>query len=122
MKIVSFDDELDVDYEANYGPNTNEFIPERWLTADGKMNKEMRDPSPAFGFGRRGRDMAQWSVWISAVSILSVFNITKSLDKNGTPIEPSGEYTSGMSCYFPHECDIVLRSSVAEDMIRAQSV
>ncbi|KAK7044445.1 cytochrome p450 [Favolaschia claudopus] len=108
--------------EATYGPRTDEFIPERWLTADGKLNTEMPDSSPAFGFGRRicpGRDMAQWSVWISAASILSVFNINKSLDKNGMPIEPSGEYTSGMLCYpIPHECDIIPRSKAAEEIIR----
>ncbi|KAK7039665.1 cytochrome p450 [Favolaschia claudopus] len=108
--------------ETTYGPDTDQFIPERWLTVDGKINEEMPDSSPAFGFGRRicpGRDMAQWSVWISAASILSVFNITKSLDKKGMPIEPSGEYTSGMLCYpLPHECDIIPRSSAAEEMIR----
>ncbi|KAK7044456.1 cytochrome p450 [Favolaschia claudopus] len=112
--------------EAAYGPNTDQFIPERWLTVDGKINKEMPDSSPAFGFGRRicpGRDMAQWSVWISAASILSVFNIKKSLDKEGIPIEPSGEYNWGMLSYpIPHECDIIPRSKAAEEMIRAQSL
>ncbi|KAK7039658.1 cytochrome p450 [Favolaschia claudopus] len=112
--------------EATYGPNTDQFIPERWLTVDGKINKEIPDSSPAFGFGRRicpGRDMAQWSVWISAASILSVFNIRKSLDKEGIPIEPSGEYNWGMLSYpIPHECDIIPRSKAAEEMIRAQSL
>ncbi|KAF8193881.1 cytochrome P450 [Mycena galopus ATCC 62051] len=109
--------------EATYGPQTDQFIPERWLTKDGKINTEMRDSSPAFGFGRRicpGRDMAQWSVWICAASILATFDISKSVDEKGVPIEQSGEYTSGLLCYpIPHQCDIVPRSEAARDMIRA---
>jgi hypothetical protein len=44
----------------------------------------------------QGRDMAQWSVWISVVSILATFDISKSVDEKGVPIEPSGEYTLGL--------------------------
>jgi hypothetical protein len=40
--------------------------------------------------------MAQWSVWISAASILATFDISKTIDEKGVPIEPSGEYTSGL--------------------------
>ncbi|KAJ6457811.1 cytochrome P450 [Mycena vitilis] len=107
--------------EKTYGPNTDHFIPERWLTKDGFINTEMRDSSAAFGFGRRicpGRDMAQWSVWITVASILATFNITKSLDDKGVPIDPSGEYTSGMLIYsVAHECDISPRSSAARALI-----
>ncbi|KAJ7897649.1 cytochrome P450 [Mycena olivaceomarginata] len=109
--------------ETTYGPRTDEFIPERWLTEDGKINTEMRDASPAFGFGRRicpGRDMAQWSVWISVASILATFDISKSVDEKGVPIEPSGEYTSGLLCYpIPHQCDILPRSETARALIQS---
>ncbi|KAJ7486679.1 cytochrome P450, partial [Mycena latifolia] len=109
--------------EAAYGPDTDKFIPERWLTADGKINPAIREPTAAFGFGRRispGRDMAQWSVWICAASILAMFNISKSVDKAGVPIEPSGEYTSGFLCYpLPHKCDVVPRSEAARVMIQS---
>jgi hypothetical protein len=44
----------------------------------------------------QGKDMAQWSVWISAASILATFDISKTIDEKGVPIEPSGEYTSGL--------------------------
>ncbi|KAF7355964.1 Cytochrome p450 [Mycena venus] len=84
---------------ATFGPHTDQFIPERWLMKDGKVNTAMRTPDAAFGFGRRicpGKDMAQWSIWICAASILATFNISKSLDENGVPIVPSGEYTSGL--------------------------
>jgi hypothetical protein len=146
--------------EATYGPNTDEFIPERWLTDDGRINTAMRDPSAAFGFGRRicpvrhvffflnytthspsasdqGRDMAQWSIWICTASILATFNISKSVDEKGVPIQPSGEYTSGLlwwvfsrlrtvvnlsssvdSYPVPHSCDILPRSEAARALIR----
>lgn len=106
--------------ETTYGPRTDLFIPERWLTKDGELNIKMRDSTSAFGFGRRicpvrcllslrlqssrtcvlnisgqGRDMAQWSIWICAASILAAFDIRKNVDENGVPIEPSEEYTSG---------------------------
>ncbi|KAJ6572322.1 cytochrome P450 [Mycena capillaripes] len=102
---------------ATFGPHTDQFIPERWLTEDGKVNAAMRKPDAAFGFGRRicpGRDMAQWSIWICAASILATFNISQCVDENGVPIEPSGEYTSGLLCYpIPHKCDILPRSEAA---------
>jgi hypothetical protein len=40
--------------------------------------------------------MAKGTLWITAVSILATFNISKSVDENGVPIEISGEYTSGL--------------------------
>ncbi|KAF8143554.1 cytochrome P450 [Mycena galopus ATCC 62051] len=108
--------------EAIYGPKPDEFIPERWLNKDGEINTAMREPSAAFGFGRRscpGREMAQWSVWICAASILATFNISKSVDENGVTLEPSGEYTSGMLCHpVPYSCEIVPRSTSVRDMIQ----
>ncbi|KAJ7181215.1 cytochrome P450 [Mycena filopes] len=109
--------------EETFGPDTDKFIPERWLTENGKINTAMREPSAAFGFGRRicpGRDMAQWSIWICAVSILSTFNITKTVAGNGVPIEPSEEYTPGLLSYpVPHKCEILPRSEAVRAMIRA---
>lgn len=109
--------------EATYGPDTDKFIPERWLTPDGQINAAIPEPHAAFGFGRRicpGKDMAQWSVWICAASILAAFNINKSSDKDGVPIEPSGEYSSGLLCHaLPHKCDIVPRSEAARALVQS---
>ncbi|KAJ7897648.1 hypothetical protein B0H14DRAFT_344018 [Mycena olivaceomarginata] len=63
---------------------------------------------------------AEWSVWISAASILATFEISKSIDEKGVPIEPSGEYTSGLLCYpIPHQCDILPRSEAARALIQS---
>ncbi|KAJ7183013.1 cytochrome P450 [Mycena crocata] len=108
--------------ETMFGSNPDQFIPERWLTEDGEINTTMRDSEAAFGFGRRicpGRDMAQWSIWICVASILATFDISKGLDEKGVPIEPTGEYTSGLICYpLPHKCNIVPRSEVARALIQ----
>lgn len=81
-------------------PNPEEFIPERFLTPRGELNTDMKDAElPAFGFGRRicpGRYLACASLWISIASILSTLEIYKPLDDSGTPIEPSGEYSTGL--------------------------
>ncbi|KAJ7243050.1 cytochrome P450 [Mycena rebaudengoi] len=108
--------------EETYGPNTDQFIPERWLK-DGELDPDVKDPDAAFGFGRRicaAKDMAQWSVWITVASVLASFNISKSVDENGATIEPSGEYTSGLLCYpLPFKCTIVPRSEATKSLIQA---
>ena len=40
-----------------------------------------------------GRHIAISTIWISAASILTTFNISKSVGKDGRVIEPSREYT-----------------------------
>ncbi|KAJ7258206.1 cytochrome P450 [Mycena rebaudengoi] len=106
--------------EATYGPDTDKFIPERWLK-DGALDPAM-NPDPAFGFGRRicaGQDMAKGTLWITAASILATFSISKSVDENGVPIEISGEYTSGLICYpRPFECSIMPRSEKTKSLIQ----
>jgi cytochrome P450 len=58
-----------------YGEDADEFRPERFLKGE-KINPEIPPPDAAFGFGRRicaGRDMAEASVWITIMSLLTVF-------------------------------------------------
>jgi cytochrome P450 len=38
--------------EETYGPNTDKFFPDRWIK-DEELDPEMKEPDPAFGFGRR---------------------------------------------------------------------
>ncbi|KAJ7688517.1 hypothetical protein B0H14DRAFT_2421125, partial [Mycena olivaceomarginata] len=43
-----------------------------------------------------GRHMALSSLWITVVSILATFDITKAVDEKGNVVEPSYEYLSGV--------------------------
>ena len=76
------------------------FDPTRYLTSDGKLDKNAPNPyEVAFGFGRRicpGRHLALENVWINAAYILATMNIEKTTDEHGNVIEPSGEYTTGL--------------------------
>ncbi|KAJ7114009.1 cytochrome P450 [Mycena epipterygia] len=75
-------------------PEPYAFKPERFLL-DGKPNPAVQNPEAAFGFGRRvcsGRHMASASVWITAVSVLAPFDITKAVGDDGLVIEPTYEY------------------------------
>ena len=89
-------------------PNPEVFEPERFLQ-DGRINKGVRDPSEvAFGFGRRcvftlrvvylilrvneivarricpGRHFANDGLFLTFVSILSVYNIRPAVDDAGS--------------------------------------
>ncbi|KAF7374565.1 O-methylsterigmatocystin oxidoreductase [Mycena sanguinolenta] len=64
------------------------FNPDRFFTADGKLNGE--DTVLAFGFGRRicaGRHNADATLWATVVSVLSTFTIAKAKDDTGKEIE-----------------------------------
>ncbi|KAF7360436.1 CUE domain-containing protein [Mycena venus] len=78
-------------------PEPHVFKPERFLTPDGKLNPQAKDPEAPWGFGRRvcpGRKMATSTMFIAIASILATFEITAAIDSNGSPIEPSAEYGS----------------------------
>ncbi|KAI0082381.1 cytochrome P450 [Panus rudis PR-1116 ss-1] len=90
--------------EKDY-PDPESFKPERFLTADGKLNPEIRDPTQyTFGFGRRmcpGRFFSNDSLWITVATVLHTFNIEAVVDKNGKPAdliaaaEPVSGFLSG---------------------------
>ncbi|KAJ7467770.1 cytochrome P450 [Mycena galericulata] len=96
--------------------------PERFLLDD-KPNPAMNYPDAAFGFGRRicpGRHMASSSVWISVVSILATFDITKAVGDDGQVIEPTHEYFPVLiNMPPPFKCSIKPRSQKAAELILA---
>lgn len=81
-------------------PDPHIFKPERFLTTDGKkLNPDVKDPEATWGFGRRscpGRKMANSEMYIVIAAILATLDISAAVDSTGKPIEPSGEYGSGM--------------------------
>lgn len=105
-------------------PDASDVAPERFLNADGQLNSDMKDAElPTFGFGRRvcpGRHMATSSIWITVASVLSTFDIVKSIDRDGNIIEPSEKYTNGLLIYpEPFKCTIKPRSEAAKALIQA---
>lgn len=93
-------------------PDPFTFDPERYTT------KGQRDPrNVCFGYGRRicpGRYLAEASLFSTVSMSLSVFNIEKALDDQGTPITPVHENTSGTISYpEPFKCIIKPRSAKA---------
>lgn len=73
-------------------------MPERFLRVDGSWNPDARDPSVAFGFGRRicpGRFIARETLWIAIASILSSFTISAARDENGKELIPDEAHLPG---------------------------
>ncbi|KAJ6570089.1 cytochrome P450 [Mycena vulgaris] len=108
-------------HDESVYPDPYSFKPERFLTG-GQLN-----PDAAFGFGRRacpGRHMAWDTFWIVAATVLAVFDITKAVDRDGIPIEPSplGKATELVGPPLPFKCSIKPRSrEVADLIVRTQN-
>ncbi|KAF9232015.1 cytochrome P450 [Melanogaster broomeanus] len=73
--------------EARY-PNAEQFIPERFLTADGTLSDD--DPSGfIFGFGRRscpGRHAADASLWSAMATLLATVEFSLAKDAEGKDV------------------------------------
>ncbi|KAJ3539759.1 hypothetical protein NMY22_g4589 [Coprinellus aureogranulatus] len=107
-------------------PRPHEFIPERFLSQDGKTpDLSVRDPKTImFGHGRRvcpGSHLATADLFMSAASILAMFKLTKAKDEVGNVIEPSlevdADVTAALIHPLPFKCCIKPRSKKAEDLI-----
>ncbi|KAH7922734.1 cytochrome P450 [Leucogyrophana mollusca] len=99
------------------------FLPERFLTTDGKEDESVRDPATAaFGYGRRicpGRFAADAQLWISVACLLMVFDIKPGVDKDGRPVAVEAVFESGMICHpKPFSCSIKPRSEAARAIIK----
>jgi len=72
------------------------FKPERFLTADGQIDPTILNPfDVAFGFGRRtcpGIHVGYAMTFICTASLLSAFNLSKSVDKDGNVIDIPGKF------------------------------
>ncbi|THH17276.1 hypothetical protein EW146_g3521 [Bondarzewia mesenterica] len=107
--------------EAKY-PDAFAFRPERF--EDQKKNTELgiNDlPHIVFGFGRRvcpGRWLALDNLWINIASLLSVYNISKPKDTNGTIIEPEVDFVSSLvKCVILLKCvAVVVDVTIVDDL------
>ncbi|KAI0274083.1 cytochrome P450 [Russula aff. rugulosa BPL654] len=103
-------------------PDPDSFKPERFINEDGSLRD---DPILAslFGFGKRicpGRHLADAMIFIVIASLLSVFNIEKGNDTNGT----TDDYPftgGGINRPCPFACSIIPRDRKAEELILADS-
>ncbi|KIK75721.1 hypothetical protein PAXRUDRAFT_835574 [Paxillus rubicundulus Ve08.2h10] len=102
--------------EAQY-PNAEQFIPERFLTAEGTLT----DDNPAkyaFGFGRRicpGRHNADASLWSAIATTLATLDFSTVKDTKGKDIIPQPKYVGGLARHpeiFP--CRISPRSHISK--------
>ncbi|KAF9558599.1 cytochrome P450 [Agrocybe pediades] len=108
--------------EKHY-PEPSKFYPERFLK-DGKLNPDVLDPIQiVFGWGRRscpGSHIALSLVWLTAATVLSVFDISRAIDENGNEIEPSSGVQPGLICPpLPFKCTIKPRSEDAVELIKS---
>ena len=111
---------IDLHIEPSYQdayPDSYAFKPDRFLTDEGRINCNVRDPSAfAFGvsdtaprlhdsfmrhpqFGRRicpGRRLAYTSMWLTIASLMKTFDIRKAKRADGSIVEPSKEWVSGL--------------------------
>ncbi|KAL0066768.1 hypothetical protein AAF712_006159 [Marasmius tenuissimus] len=94
---VHVEDEAVLHDEEMY-PDPYEFKPERWIK-NGKIDPAIKDFTSGFGFGRRicpGRHLAMSLLYITAASLLAVFDISKPVDEDGVAIEQKLEYISNI--------------------------
>ncbi|KAJ6559149.1 cytochrome P450 [Mycena vulgaris] len=102
-------------------PEPERFNPDRFFTADGRLNDD--DTVLAFGFGRRicvGRHTAEATVWAIIASVLSTFTIGKARDEAGSEIEINPAYSDGaISHPEPFQCSIAPRSQTAVHLVQA---
>ncbi|TRM64773.1 cytochrome P450 [Schizophyllum amplum] len=95
------------------------FKPERFLGAD-----PAPDPREMgfFGYGRRqcpGSHLADASVWMHVAHAVAALDISKAINSEGNPIEPSGDTDDGLILRpLPFACNIRPRSSDALRLIQ----
>ncbi|XP_006457680.1 hypothetical protein AGABI2DRAFT_213191 [Agaricus bisporus var. bisporus H97] len=95
------------------------FVPERFLTPDGKLDDNSR--IMAFGFGRRlcpGQHLASSTVWLTIATVLATLDLGLPYNLDGDPIKFQQIYTKADSLHLrPYNCRITPRSPAARKLI-----
>nr|BAL05122.1 cytochrome P450 [Phanerodontia chrysosporium] len=104
-------------------PDPEAFRPERFLTADGKLDPSVPDPVEAFGYGRRicpGRHYADASLFLYIAHILFAFTIRKPLDERGNVVEPPPGFAMSRLFWVPEpfKASIKPRFEGVEELIQ----
>ncbi|KAK7027978.1 hypothetical protein VNI00_015064 [Paramarasmius palmivorus] len=108
--------------KETYGQDVEVFNPDRWLTKNGSLRKDMTLPFAQFGYGRRqctGQHVAMSTLFLGIASILHSFNIRTARDANGNDVIPPCNYISSFQnrpAVFP--CRIEVRSATHERLIK----
>ncbi|EIW83661.1 CyP450 monooxygenase [Coniophora puteana RWD-64-598 SS2] len=79
-------------------PEPMRFMPERFLTQDGKALTD-DTAQQQFGYGRRicvGKFLAEAAIWITIVNVLACFKLAKAKDEKGKDIDFEPEWTPGV--------------------------
>ncbi|EIW59364.1 cytochrome P450 [Trametes versicolor FP-101664 SS1] len=103
-------------------PEPEKFCPERFIGKDGRLNPDVLDPATLiFGSGRRicpGRYFVDAALFLTAASVLQVFDIGPPKDENGCPIKVEYQASHGFLSY-PEDtrCTITPRSAEAVALI-----
>ncbi|KAF8142014.1 cytochrome P450 [Boletus edulis] len=101
--------------ESRY-PNAEQFLPERFLDAEGMLTDDI--PDFVFGFGRRvcpGRYAADASLWIAMVTMLATFDFGHAKDVDGKDIAFEVKYLDRLARHpltFP--CCITPRTHMSK--------
>ncbi|KAI0655715.1 cytochrome P450 [Cubamyces menziesii] len=102
-------------------PEPQKFLPERWLEMSPQTAELANPRKVVFGFGRRvcpGRDFADNSIWLVIANVISLFDISKSIDCYGHEVTPAPEFHSGFVSHpKPFACSIRPRSEKTSDVI-----
>jgi cytochrome P450 len=109
-------------HNAEDYPEPDTFKPERYLTADGKIDPTVRDPRTAcFGFGRRicpGRHIADASLFAMLSTILATIDVVRAKDAQGHDIIPNVDVNSGLLSHAkPFAWSVRSRSRRAEELV-----
>lgn len=86
--------------ESRY-PRSFEFIPERFLQANGTLTWD-NVQNIAFGFGRRscvGRHFAEISMWYGVATILALWKVSLPKDEHGNDVVYEPKWASGITTW-----------------------
>ncbi|KIJ54068.1 hypothetical protein M422DRAFT_241327 [Sphaerobolus stellatus SS14] len=102
--------------ETLYGPNAEDFNPDRFFKAG------VTYPSAQWGYGRRmcpGRHLASNTLFLAAATILKLFDVVPAKDEQGNDIPISGEYAmGGFIAPKPFQCEFKPRSDFARTFLK----